>query len=126
MALGEILFSRMTTEPTVSGLIGQRCYPLTLPQETPLPAVSYQAEGWGDSQGSGALEQNRVRVAGWATSYAGAIGLATALVTALDGYQAKSATPALIHMALENRQEIFEPETGLYGVVLDFSAWVVE
>lgn len=126
MALGEILFSRMTSEQTVSGLIGQRCYPLTLPQETPLPAVAYQADGWGDSQGSGALEQNRVRVAGWATSYAGAIGLAAALVTALDGYQAKSATPALINMALENRQEIFEPETGLYGVVLDFSAWVVE
>lgn len=126
MALGEILFSRMTTAASVSALIGQRCYPLTLPQETPLPAVSYQSEGWGDSQGSGALEQNRVRVAGWATSYAGAIGLAAALVTALDGYQDKAGSPPLIAMALENRQEVFEPETGLYGVLLDFSAWVVE
>lgn len=126
MALGEILFSRMTTEPTVSGLIGQRCYPLTLPQETPLPAVSYQTDGWGDSSGSGALEQNRVRVAGWATSYAVSISLAAALVTALDGYQDKTGSPPLINMALENRQEVYEPETGLYGVVLDFSAWVVE
>lgn len=126
MALGEILFARMTTAPAVATLIDQRCYPLTLPQETPLPAVSYQGDGWGDSSGSGVLEQNRVRVNAWSLSYAGSISLAAALVTALDGYQAKTATPPLIGMALENRQEVFEPETGLYGVVLDFSAWVVE
>ncbi len=126
MALGEILFARMTTFLGVTTLIGQRCYPLTLPQETPLPAVSYAVEGWGDSQGSGALEQYRVRVAGWAASYAGSIGLATALLAALDGFQDKAGSPPLIMMALENRQEVFEPETGLYGVLVDFSAWVVE
>jgi hypothetical protein len=125
MTLEEMIFARLTTYSAMNALIGNRCYPQILPQEPTLPAVTYDVRAAPTAEGSINLARVDVQINGWATTYAGAIQLGEAVKAALEGYQQKVDKPALIGMAVESELDLFEAETGLYGRVVEVSAWVV-
>lgn len=126
MALGELIFERLTTYPATSGLIGNRCYPALLPQEPTLPAVTYDVRNSNTNEGQVFFTQLLVQVNCWATTYAVAAQVGEAVKGALRQYMKKDGTPALISMNDENEADLYDPETGLHGRSVEFLAWVVE
>ena len=127
MALGELIFERLTTYPATAALIATRCYPVLLPQEPTLPAVTYDVRNSNTNEGQVFFTQVVVQVNCWAVTYAGVVPVSEAVKAALRQYTKKEGTPpALISMNDENEADLYDPETGLHGRSVEFMAWVVE
>lgn len=125
-ALGEKVFARLTTFPASAALIGNRCYPQVLPQEPELPGVVYEELPGDTSAGNGMIMTSRLRVTAWAETKAAAVPVAEAVKTALRQYQERSSLPHLIGVMDENQFDVYDPDTLLFGVTVDFVATLVE
>lgn len=124
--LGEILFTRLTSHAATTALVAGRVYPMTMPQEPVLPAITYNEVSDDAEDGAGHIIRKRVRVIGWAESYAEAKAVGAAVLTALRGYKRVDTTPQLVAIQDDSRSDTFLPELTLYGDVIECSAWVVE
>jgi hypothetical protein len=127
MTLGDGLFAYLSA--TLS--VGDRVYPLTLPQGAVLPAVVYQTVGGegplhshGDARdGSGpagsSYQRSRVQLGCWADSARGAELLAAEVERAVDAFTGKwGAVPvalALVELAVDDHR----PDVGRYRRILD-------
>lgn len=113
------IFSALTADATVSGLVGTRVYPLVLPQKAGLPAVSYlRVSGRQEMSLSGlsGLEAPRIQIDCWATTYAGAKALAAAVRAAM-----LSATAFKVGSVSD--RDLYEDDTNVFRVSIDFSVW---
>lgn len=127
MALGEILYARLTTYAGTSALIGTRCYPMKLPQGPTLPAIAYQQIGPGVMEDErGVLERVRVQVVCWAGTYAGARALGRAAKDALDEYSGSSGGTRLRFGTVLPGFDLDDPETEQVGFGFELIAFVCE
>lgn len=95
-------------------LVGDRVYPLAIPQEKPLPAVAYQKISGPrihTMSGPTDLSNPRVQFTAWALSYGDAKRVIERLRLAIYG-----GLPGAIITDLPDR---FEPESKRYGVAVD-------
>jgi hypothetical protein len=119
MSLETKIFTILTTDPAVSAVIASRCFPVVLPQNVTLPAVSYQRISGGQEnslKGSSNLENPRIQVDVWGTTYSAVKDLAAKVMAAM---RAASTFKALVI----SDQDLFEDETETYRVSIDFSIW---
>jgi len=82
------LFTLLSTDPAISGMIGTRIYPLLLPTGAVMPAMTYQVVGGaGDPtfETSGLIKL-RMQFSCWGDKYSDAAQLRKALVKLLNGY----------------------------------------
>jgi hypothetical protein len=90
MRLHEAVYARLTTEATVSALVGTRVYPLVLPQPPTFPAIAYtrmpRTEQFTDDGPSG-LVDCRIQLDCYAATYDGAVVLGDAVRGALNGWK---------------------------------------
>lgn len=115
----------MSAEATLytllSGLVAGRVFPDVAPEGSALPRIVYQqVGGQGLSFIDGTMpskENGRMQIACWATTRAAAIALAKQVEAAVCGSSALQAIP------LGARMSDFEPDTGLYCSMQDFSVW---
>ena len=90
MVIEEALYSHLTGDPTVGGLISTRQYPLTIPQDVSLPSVAYQRlSGPGETAHDGAVgvEGGRFQFTCQAQGYDDVKELANAVREALIGFK---------------------------------------
>lgn len=84
------IFSLLTGISAISGLVGTRVYPVTLPENPTLPALSYQIAG-GSSlptfETSG-MQRLRVQFEARGATYDDAANLRAVLIAELNGMQA--------------------------------------
>lgn len=125
-ALGEKVFARLTTFPATMALIGNRCYPQVLPQDPQLPGVVYEELPGDTSAGKGLIMTSRLRVTSWAETKAVAVQVAEGVKVALRQYQERSSLPQLIGCMDESGFDVYDPDTLLFGVTVDFTATLVE
>jgi hypothetical protein len=127
MTLGDGLFAYLSTQLSV----GDRVYPLTLPQGAVLPAVVYQLVGGegplhshsdaqgGDSTHHPTYQRSRVQLGCWADSARAAEVLAAEVERAVDGFSGTwGAVPvalALVELALDD----YRPDVGRYRRIVD-------
>ena len=86
------VYINTTTNPTLNGLIGDRCYPIRLPNRATLPAVTYAKISDDDAEFRAhgeATERtvSRVTFNVWADTPDEATTVAEALVAAWSGYR---------------------------------------
>lgn len=83
------LFSLVTTDATISGMIGTRMFPVQLPEATQLPAIRYTVAG-GQSgatfDASGGPQRWRVQFDCIGADHPSAEALRNALTDLLDGF----------------------------------------
>lgn len=128
MRLEQAVFNRLSTYASLMALVSTRIYPLALPQNGTYPAVTYfrvsspRIRTFGTNLGA----STRLQVSCWARSYLAAKGVADQVIAALDGFSGTlggvGGVPVLA-LDLDNETDIYEPETGLYHVPLDFTIW---
>lgn len=116
----------------VAALVGARIYPLTAPQPPTYPLVTFQRISgvrWRSLSGPSGMAQPRIQVDAYATTYAGAKALATAVRQTLDGYrgpvQVTSGPATYVRVGgctLESDQDLYETDVNpkLYRVSMDF------
>lgn len=88
MSAETVLYSTLTADGTVSGLVGTRISPWPVREQQTLPYISYRiaATDWSSTlPGTGDGERELVEINCHATTYAGARALRNAVVSALEG-----------------------------------------
>lgn len=107
---------------TVAGLVSDRIYPMVLPQNPTLPAITYtRIVGLPvySIYGYSGLNNAHVQVDCWASTYSGAKALAAAVTAAIS-----SATT--FKGVMVGDRDMFEDDVLLYRVSMDWSLWVKE
>lgn len=88
MSLETGLYTALTSDSTISGLVNSRIYPEIMPQGVTYPAISYQRVSTVRSQmlsGVDDFTQVRVIIDCWDDSYSGVKAVADAVKSAIDG-----------------------------------------
>jgi hypothetical protein len=85
------LYTLITSDSAVAALIGTRLYPLRIPQDAALPAVSYQLISqpghYAHAEGDVGLRRSRVQLTVQANDYARMRSVLAALSDAVSGYR---------------------------------------
>lgn len=82
------LYSILTSTTAITALTSTRIYPLVIPEESPLPAISYSIVGGSAKFTNDTRSTVRIRweVNCWGASYSDAVTLRNAVVQSLDNY----------------------------------------
>lgn len=103
----------------VSALVSTRIYPMILPQDPTLPAITYQRVSGGQissTDGFSNYENPRIQIDSMATTYAGAKAVAAAVFAAME-------LSTTFKAVLIGDTDIYEDEPEFYRVSMDFSVW---
>lgn len=105
----------------VAALVGDRIYPMALPQEATLPAVRYQMISRNELHihyPKPVLVTRRYQVDGFTASYAQAKALEGALRAALYGFN-KQVDPCILSTFIENMRDGDDQEVGDFQTSMD-------
>lgn len=122
MSVETVLFDRMTTHSGLSALTNARCYPLTLPQNATLPALSYfrvstvRHSAMGSDCG---LVTARFQVSVWADSFSSVRAVANQVRSALQRWSTTSGT-VIQDIFYLNETDLHEPQVEGYHTACDF------
>lgn len=117
--LEESIYAHLSTVAAVSTLAGTRIYPVFLPQDPTYPAISYQRISSQPQVAIGGfcnLDNPRIQIDCWASSYSAVKSLAEAVRDAM------MSAPGFNALELSD-QDLYEPEVEVYRVSIDFSCW---
>lgn len=117
--LEESICTQLLGSTAVTALASTRIYPIFLPQNTLYPAQTYQRVGTmpiNNITGYSYLENARIQIDSWATSYSGVKALARVTLKAMD---ASTSFKAVLEMEMDT----YEPEVELFRVMQDYSCW---
>lgn len=120
MSIESKIYSALTGNTTIFASVSNRIFPMVMPQDTTLPAITYQRLSGGqenDLSGYSNLENPHISIMCWATNYDGALDLAEDVHVAMDG------AGSAFHSILVNDLDGFDPETEYYVRSMDFSCW---
>ncbi len=120
MTVSSDVFTRLSAFPGLVALLAARVYPLLLPQEVVLPAISYQRISGVREQsltGDSALQHPRFQFSCWAETYAEALAVAEQVRLALQGITAAGGG------YYEGAFDLYDSETGWYYVPVDITIW---
>lgn len=101
-------------------LVVSRVYPLLLPQNPTLPAITYQRISDVREQslgGDSSLQHPRFQFSCWAETYAVALAVAEQVRLALQGITAAGGG------YYEGALDLYDSETGWYHVPVDMTIW---
>jgi hypothetical protein len=82
------LFSVLSAATLITAITGPNIFPVKLPDDPPLPALTYKIVG-GAAKGTfttGGITRARVQIDCWSTQYLQAVTLRAAVIAALNGY----------------------------------------
>lgn len=125
MTIAVLLQDALEENAGVAALTSTRIYPLILPQNPTMPAITYQRISGTGQDGTSTLRQSRWQVNCWSKRRDGAGGygevqqLATAVKAALEEYIELSQTPGINMARVVNELDDYEDETQVYRVIID-------
>ena len=120
------LFTFITTYPAMNELIGTRMYPRVLPQTPTTPALVYNKisnpREYSQSGDSG-LEHPRYQFDCWADDPDTAEQVGEILIERLSGYAGPMGNMTVGAAFIENDEDGYDAETGLYRVMVEAQMW---
>jgi len=120
------LVELLLADATVTSIIADRLYPVLLPDESPLPAVTYQVISTTPLyalDGRINLTRYRIQIDVWAAwpNYAQAKTLAEAIRVVLDGYSGPQTDGSRIDSIIQaGATDLFEPGALLHRVMAEY------
>ena len=113
----------LITFPGLTAIVGTRVYPLTMPQNTTYPALTYQrvSERTIQShQGTSNFAYTRYRFMCWAKTFPAARQLASALKGAIIGYRGAMGARWAGSIRHDNELDNYDEQTKTFSVLSDF------
>lgn len=118
------IYSILSADLDIITLIGTRIYPLILPQDAILPAITYarvSTERESAFVTDPGLSTARIQVDIWATSALNGMAISEKVRVALHRYRGTITSVTIEESHIDNEILMYEPETEIYHIVLDFS-----
>ncbi|HOX22841.1 MAG TPA: DUF3168 domain-containing protein [Elusimicrobiales bacterium] len=122
MTAEQILYDVLRQTAAVAALVGDRIYPVRLPDEVILPAMTYLKAScirYASHGGPSRLSSARFQLDCYSADYLDAKRLALAAVAALHGKKGGNIQAAFN----ENETDGFSPDNGIYRVTADVLIW---
>lgn len=127
--IDQVIYDILTTDATVSGLVGTNVYPAIAPQATSLPYITYQQISsipYRHLGGVSAFSKSQFQIDCWAATPLAAKTLGNAVQEALDAFHGSQSGIRIGEIALNDRRDNFQPPTDgsdliVPGVSLDFT-----
>lgn len=123
MSIEARLYAHLTSVAGLAGLVGDRIYPVQLPQDTTLPAVTYLRVSTAPVQhrdnATPTYSRARFQLDGWADSFDGNVALRRQLRLALGTFQQDTA-PRVDVTLLAGDRDTLEAEPGRWRCTLDY------
>ncbi len=116
-------------DATLTTLIVARLYPLILPQDPTVPAITYQVisgHRFHSTDGASGLSTPRIQFDCWAKTYLEAEALFEALRKRLDGFQGLAVSTKVQAAFFESERDDYDDAARLYRRSADFFVWYEE
>lgn len=113
------IYTVLTGNATVETLVNTRIYPVVMPQNASLPAITYHETANNPVNylgGKTGLENPHIAINCWATAYDQANDVAKAVNVAMDG--ARTFRAVMI-----NQVDVFDPEVNIFAKAQLYSCW---
>ncbi len=117
------IYSVLSADLGLTALVSTRIYPLLLPQNAILPALTYarvSTERESAFVSDPGLSTARIQVDVWADTVASVQNVAEEVRGALHRYRGTIATVVIEESHIENEIMMYEPETEIYHIVQDY------
>ena len=124
--LEAVIFTRLSTYAGLIALTSTRIYPIILPQNPILPAVTYQRTDGPRESALGAvmgLAHPGIQIDSWGKTYASAKAVATQTRAALQRWSSEATDPVVLDCLLESDGDEYEPGVNIYHVRQDWTVW---
>lgn len=118
----EALFTRLSGFAGLTALIAARIYPVVLPQDVVLPAVSYRRLSGPRSSAMGSdpgLAHPRFEVNAWAREYLAAKNVKEQIRAALQRWRGTVSGVEIIDTFILDERDLYEPTTLMYQLPVD-------
>ena len=130
MSLETGLYSALSADATVSGLVGARIYPEIMPFDVTYPAISYQRISTARYQTLESVDdftQVRIQVDCWDSTYSGVKALANAVKNAIDGVRTLG-SQAVHHCFMDSMNDLsqFNGDREDRRISMDFMVYLSE
>lgn len=120
------LRSYLLAQTSITSLVGQRIYPMRLPQGATLPAITYQVV-FGTStyshDGDEDLGRRRFQLDCWASTYADSMNVAEAVRAAINGHDGPMGSTAQVNGRVINILDLPEPELAIWRRMVEVQLW---
>ena len=116
------IYTLLSGNATVNGLVNTRIYPVVMPQDVNLPAISYHETAntpVNHLGGKSGLENPHVAINSWATAYDEANAVSQAVNSAMDGVRTFRAV-------MINQLDVYDPELNIFAKAQIYSCWHTE
>jgi hypothetical protein len=116
--IGQELRTFLINYQNLNDLVGSRIYPMKLPQDPTFPAVTYH-EISSPEHHDIPVAYPTYQFSCWAERYGEATEVAKQVKNALQRYKGMMGETRVKQGVYEGKQEIYEPETGIYHFPVD-------
>ncbi|MFO7537616.1 MAG: DUF3168 domain-containing protein [Chloroflexota bacterium] len=126
MTIETALRTLIVNDEDIGALIGERCYPLRIPQDVERPAIAYRrisGKRVVSHSGPSNLARPRFEFECVASRYSDLVALANGLRRLLDGRKHTVAGVEIQAGFIENEADDYGDVAQLYGRRLDFFIW---
>lgn len=130
-AIGISLFSHLSGHAGLAALVDSRVYPIVAPQDPERPYLTYQLisrESEPTHDGPSGLDNPRLQIDTWASTYVEAGQVAKQVRAAMDGFVGTVGDVEFQASFLDEERDLYEDATQppLYRVSQDYRGWVRE
>lgn len=123
------LHDLLLNDPSVSSLAVNRIYPVLMKEKSKQPSIVYQTISMTpvDSlDGQNALTKKRIQFDCYSTTYGEVKRLEAAVISALAGFRGTLSDGTVVQsLMLSLSVDLYEQDSLLYRVTLDFEAWYI-
>ena len=122
MTIEEALSAYLNSKTEITNIVGDRIYPIVLPQNPTYPALTYfkvSGPAWHDVD----IAYPRFQLSSWGEDYADVKVLAGAVKEVMQrfkGIMGGAQGVKVSQVVYENELDLFDPETGTYHIPADY------
>jgi hypothetical protein len=128
-AVEEAIYNRATTFAGISALIGTRAYPLQLPQQPTLPALTYTRISNERVSAMGAdatVARARIQLSAWGATFTSAKTLAKQILSGFQRFKGTFAGIVIHDCFILNEIDLYDSDALIYQVITDIDVIYTE
>ncbi|RMD51893.1 DUF3168 domain-containing protein [Candidatus Parcubacteria bacterium] len=123
------LYNKLKNDAGINALVSGRVYPLRLPQQPTLPAITYQRISTVRLQQLGGVTNNarvRFQIDSFAETFNEIKDIAAAIRAALDGFKGTLSSDTVYRIISLSENDLYENEADIYRNSQDYEVWHLE
>lgn len=109
----------LAADNAVAALVSNRIYPVRMPINATYPAISIHEISGNEDHVTG-HKHNRYQVSCWSTSFSQVQSMKEAVIDCLQRYKGIASGNKIKQISFEGSMDLYEEETKIYHIPLDF------